>query len=101
MPSNYGEYSKPTVSGAGCSYSTLHGYNQNYFGRGGGAVGAPVASQTRSLQNVIVPSYGGVGYNTLTYNQKNPSCAGYHSQKHAYPSYPNSCGQFSSGQCGL
>ena len=102
MPSsNYGEYTKPSVSGPGCSYATLHSYNQNYFGRGGGAVGPASISQTRSLETVVVPSYGGIGYNTLSYTQRNPSCSGYHKTRNAYPSYPNACGQFTSQQCGL
>jgi len=91
-----GEYTNPTVGSGGCSYATLNNYNQNYFGRGG--VGAPVLSQTRSNEIVVVPSYGGPGYNSLM-NQKQPTCSGYYSVNSAYPNYP-SCGQFSSRMCG-
>lgn len=94
----YGEYNKPTVSGSGCSYATLDNYNQNYFGRG--TVGAPVMSQTRSNEIVVIPSYGGPGYNTLMH-QNRPTCAGYYSINSAYPSYSsNTCGQYSSNLCG-
>jgi hypothetical protein len=92
-----GEYSRPTVTAGGCSYAQLDNYNQNYFGRG--ANGAPVMSQTRSNEIVVVPGYGGLGYNALQ-TQKQPSCSGYYSVNGAYPSYPNACGRFSSNLCG-
>lgn len=97
MPGSSTEYSKPTVSAGGCSYSTLNAYNQNYFGRS--ASGAPVMSQTRSNEVVVVPSFGGPGYN-LGQSMKRPSCSGYHNIKGAYPNYPNACGLFSSNLCG-
>ena len=94
---NYTEYSRPTVGAGGCAYSTLNSYNENYWGRG--LAGAPSVSQTRSNEVVIVPSYGGVGYNTLMRNPV-PSCNGYYNVRSAYPSYSNgSCGQFSSSLC--
>ncbi len=97
MVGQSGEYNKPTVGGSGCSYATLDNYNQNYFGRG--VVGAPVMSQVRSNEVVVVPSYGGPGYRALT-NTSQPTCLGYYSINSAYPSYPNACGQFSSKMCG-
>lgn len=92
-----GEYTKPTVTSGGCSYSTLDNYNQNYFGRG--AVSAPTLSQSRSNQIIVVPSYGGMGYNTLQ-NTRQPTCSGFYKVKNAYPRYPNACGAFSSNLCG-
>lgn len=97
MPGNYGEYSRPTVTSGGCSYSTLSSYNQNYFGRG--KVGAPTLSQTRSQEVVVIPSFGGPGYKALS-NTKVPTCSGYYDIDSAYPSYPNACGKFSSRLCG-
>jgi hypothetical protein len=91
------EYSKPSVTSNGCAYARLDRYNQNYYGRG--ANGAPVASQTRSNEVIVVPGYGGLGYNALQ-TQQQPSCSGYYSINGAYPSYPNTCGQFSSNLCG-
>ena len=98
---NNHEYSGPSVKGSGCSYATLNSYNQNYFGRNGGAVGSAVASQTKSLETVVVPSYGGVGYNSLAYTQQEPQCGGYYNVRNAYPNFANGCGRFSSRQCGL
>ena len=99
MPGQY-EYTRPTVSSNGCAYATLDSYNQNYWGRAG-IVGPPVMSQGQSMETVVIPSYGGIGYNTLAYNQNNLSCSGYYNVKSAYPSYPNACGRFSAQQCGL
>jgi hypothetical protein len=92
------EYSRPTVTSNGCAYTTLDNYNQNYTGRQG--VGAPVMSQTRSNEVLIVPSYGGPGYSVLTNGMRNPSCSGYYNVSNAYPNFPNTCGQFSSRMCG-
>lgn len=95
------EYSKPSVSGSGCNYANLYGYNQNYFGRG--HVTTPQISGSRSSEIVVVPAYGGVGYNALTTNLANgkmPSCNGFYSLKSAYGQYPNACGAFSSRLCG-
>jgi hypothetical protein len=98
MPGIYGEYTRPMVTSGGCAYATLDNYNQNYFGRG--AVGAPTLSQTRSNELVVVPTYGGVGYQTLM-NSKQPSCSGYAPIQQAYPAYAGgACGQFSSSLCG-
>jgi hypothetical protein len=95
MPGNYGEYTNPTVGAGGCSYATLNNYNQNYFGHG--AVGAPVMSQVSSNEVVIVPSFGGPGYNIS--RQRQPTCTGYLNVSGAYPNYPNQCGRFSSSLC--
>jgi len=87
------EYTKPSVSGNGCAYSTLNAYNQNYFGNG-----APVASQLNSNQTFILPSYGAPGYST-DMEAKKPSCSGYFSVRQAYSNYPGSCNAFSSSLC--
>jgi len=97
MPGIYNEYSKPTVSGNGCSYSTLVDYNQNYFGRGG--VGAPTLSQARSNEVMILPSFGGKGYKLGA--SQGTSCSGFQNLKGAYPSYASgNCNAFSSNLCG-
>lgn len=96
MPNHSGEYTKPTVTSGGCAYANLSSYNQNYYGRS--ASGAPVMSQTRSNEVVVVPSFGGVGYNLGP--SKRPSCSGYQTIKGAYPNFPNACGLFSSNLCG-
>lgn len=83
------EYSRPAVGANGCAYARLDNYNQNYFGVNSSA---PALSQVRSNEIVVVPSYGGFGYQTLTLN-RSPSCSGYYNVSNAYPSYPNMCGQ--------
>ena len=93
------EYTKPTVSSNGCSYTTLSKYNQNYYGVGGSASSSMVA-QARSNEVVIVPSYGGVGYGNVPAVQRQPTCNGYFSVNSAYPNYP-ACGGVSSNLCGL
>ena len=100
---NQREYSRPSVSGPGCNYANLQGYNQNYFGRG--RVTIPQISQSRSAQVVVVPSYGGTGYgalnNGLVQGQgRVPNCNGYYGLNNAYPNFPNACGAFSSKLCG-
>jgi len=98
MPgSNQNEYQRSSVTSNGCAYATLNSYNHNYFGRG--RVGAPVLSQISSPEVVVVPAFGGPGYNTLE-QAPVPSCNGYYDIDTAYPSYPNACGQFSSQLCG-
>jgi hypothetical protein len=95
--SNYShEYTKPSVTSNGCSYTTLDSYNQNYFGRG--VVGAPRMSQTRSAEVVILPSYGAIGYNQFSVNM--PSCSGYYDINSAYPANSGACGNFTSNLCG-
>lgn len=96
---SYNEFSKPSVGSNGCAYATLNSYNHNYFGRGiATANAAPRASQARSNEVVVIPSYGGPGYQQ--FSQKNPSCSGYNDLDQAYPNYPSSCGLFSSSLCG-
>ena len=97
MPYNH-EYSRPSVTSGGCSYATLEAYNQNYFGRG--RVGAPMSAQTRSSEIVVVPSFGGIGYQNLTNGNAAPSCNGYFDIRSAYPNFPNTCGKFTSNLCG-
>jgi len=89
--SHNGEYTRPSVTSSGCAYATLDNYNQNYYALGG--QGAPVPAQAMSNQIIVVPSYGGPGYN-LT-QQRVPSCSGYSSIQSAYGS-SNQCGVFAS-----
>jgi hypothetical protein len=98
MPgSNFHEYSKPTVASNGCNYANLADYNQNYFGRGG--VGAPQLSAARSNQVVVLPSFGGKGYQLG--QSQGQSCTGFMNLKGAYPNASNgACGAFTSNLCG-
>ena len=71
-------------------YATLAGY----VSRGGPySAGAPVPSQTAVQSVVVVPGWGGQGYNilqhSLPYNQL--SSSGYFSINNAYPSMGNNC----------
>ena len=98
---NNHEYTGPSVKGPGCNYASLYSYNQNYFGRG--RVTIPQAASNRSSEVVVVPSYGGVGYNSLNTNignQKVPSCNGFYNLTSAYPNFPSACNAFSSRLCG-
>ena len=98
---NHQEYTGPSVKSNGCNYASLYSYNQNYFGRG--RVTVPQAAGSRSAEIVVVPSYGGMGYNSLNTNignQKIPSCSGFNNLTTAYPSFPSGCGAFSSRLCG-
>jgi hypothetical protein len=60
---------------------------------------APVFSQTRSNEVVVVPGFGAASYNVLNQGAA-PSCSGYFGLNNAYPQYPNACGAFSSNLCG-
>jgi hypothetical protein len=86
MSRNTTEYAKATVGSSGCSYSTLQNYNQN-FSLSTMNSGAPVVSGTRSNEVVIVPSYGGTGYSSLTATNGSgqPSCTGHPLARYAYP----------------
>lgn len=79
------EYSKPSVSGSGCTYSRLQNYNQNYATTQ--TAGAPVVASVRSNEIVIIPSYGGIGYSSLNASESSsgPSCTGYSRARDAYP----------------
>ncbi len=89
------EYSRPTVAGPSCNYATLQNYNQNVFGLG--RVITPQLAASRAME-VVLPSYGGVGYNALTLDRA-PSCNGYYNLSNSYPNYPNACGKFNSSLC--
>lgn len=112
------EYSQSTSSGRACSYNTLGSfYGQNptralalgsqatysnsmYAGsntvnvqRLGNLTQAPVPSQALSA-NVIVPAFGGIGYNSP--RMSTPSCTGYYTITTGYPNFPDTCGAFTS-----
>lgn len=71
-------------------YATLGGYSNK---PGQYVAGAPVPSQTAVQSVVIVPAFGGSGYqilqHNLPYNQL--SSSGYFNINNAYPSFGNSC----------
>lgn len=107
MPGIYNEYSRPSVTASSCAYAQLDNYSQNYQARG--LVGAPVQASSRSNQIVVVPSYGGVGYDNAGYGlgystlsgPRRSSCSGYQSMVNAYPSFTNNaCGRYYSSLCG-
>lgn len=71
-------------------YATLAGY----VNRGGPySAGAPVPSQSAVQSVVIVPGWGGAGFNILQHNlpYNQLSSSGYFSINNAYPSYGNNC----------
>jgi hypothetical protein len=82
---SFREYSRPSVSGSGCTYSSLQNYNQNYASTQ--TPGAPVVASARSNEIVIIPSYGGIGYSSLNASAdgSTPSCTGYSRARNAYP----------------
>jgi hypothetical protein len=90
------EFHGSAVGAEGCAYARLGAYNNNYFGRS--VIGAPVISQTRSNEIIVVPSFGGPGYNNLVAS-KNPNCSGYSKLKNAYP-ISGGCGVYTSRMCG-
>ena len=92
------EYASASAGGLPCNYSTMAGYTHQ--ASSAPFVGAPRASSARSNQIVIVPSYGGPGYNTLSQPAASNCCGGYYPVSSAYPNYPNACGHFTSNLCG-
>jgi len=81
-------------------YATLSGYNS---GPSQFAAGPPVPSQNAVQATVIVPGYGGVGYNvlqnSLSFNQL--SSSGYFNVTNAYPSYGNNCQAYTTALAGV
>lgn len=71
-------------------YATLAGYSSR---PGAYTAGAPVPSQTAVQSVVIVPSYGGSGYNILQHSLpfSQLTSSGYFNINNAYPSTGNSC----------
>jgi len=78
------------IIGCSADYSTLNGYNSTSASF---VAGPPVPSQTAVQPVVIVPTYGGVGYNVLQNNLPvvQLTSSGYFSIQNAYPSYGNNC----------
>jgi len=97
MPGLNREYTRPTVSSSSKGYATLNSYSQNYYGPNG--LAAPKPSRLQSQQVVIVPAFGGIGYQDVAKQQKSSS-TGYYNIHSAYATFPNACGQFSSQLCG-
>lgn len=91
------EYSRPSVGASACGYMTLHGYNNDYFGASAAGM-PPRVSGLRSNQTIVVPSYGGIGYNK--FNQSRPTCSGYYNMSNAYPAFTNACWNYTSNLCG-
>ena len=91
----YREYERPSVTSGGCSYATLAGYNQGYYGK---SILAPVPSTTQGM--TVIPEFGGRGYATLMHGAQQPSCSGYFGIYNAYPNFPNNCTKFTSRLCG-
>ncbi len=87
---NTGTYYLDDGSSYSGDYATLSGYNRHPSAF---VAGPPVPSQTAVQSVVIVPTYGGSGYNTLQ-NNLSPSqltSCGYFNVNNAYPSYGNNC----------
>lgn len=83
------ENDKPlTAPNAPNDYSTLGHYYQ-----GEGQIRPPLPSQTNVQKVIVVPAFGGTGYNVLQNNlpisEFNDS--GYYTLRTAYPSFPSNC----------
>ena len=99
--SNSSEYTRSSTNTV-AGYSTLG----NYYKRMKGTVmAAPVPAST-----VVIPSFGGNGYNVLQHGMCNDSCGdGYFTLCNAYPNSgcskkggaccPGNCGTFTSAGC--
>lgn len=74
------EYSGLNPNGTCGSYPTLANYNSGYNGYGGGMAPVPTTTQVANA-NIIVPNYGGIGYNALT---RGSGCGGYLNRTQAY-----------------
>jgi len=99
---NYGTYQNSDVcteSSCNGDYATLSGYNST---PGAFVAGPPVPSQSIIPATIIVPSYGGAGYNVLqnglSFNQMNTS--GYFNVTNAYPAYGNNCQAYTTALSG-
>lgn len=85
------EYSNST-GGAGCAYANLGAYSGSY------SMGIPAQGVVRQNMAYVVPSYGTMGYDTLT--SKDPSCSGYPNIMSAYGSDAGSCNtQYTLSKC--
>lgn len=83
------EYSGLNPNGSACSYVTLGSYNT---GMPFGAMAPIPASQVLANTKIIIPSYGGMGYQSLTHGSTS-SCGPYFNRTDAYP------GMDAKGQC--
>ena len=73
------------------NYATLGYYNSN-------SSVAPIAAPR--VSTVVVPAYGGVGYDSLTHGvQQQGGCDNYFSIGNAYPGYPGGCNKFTTRLC--
>ena len=77
--------SNVSVNGPSCSYASLGGYN----GTKKGGVGHPQVAPTTVVGTYIVPDYGAIGYNALTFG--GPTCAGYPDITTAYGKGASNC----------
>jgi hypothetical protein len=81
------EFSGLIPNGSCGSYTSLANYNQAYSvgANGLSALGVPaLASQTLANNNIILPAYGSMGYNSLTHGGQS-SCGTYFNRTSAYP----------------
>ena len=89
-------YEQQKRSGA-WAYTTLSEYNQGYYGKGNIA---PVPVDSPSVSTIVVPSWGGPGYDTLFHCSGSDDAGnGYYSLNNAYPSFPDNCGRFTNRLC--
>ena len=97
--STYSQEDLCAQSSCNAEYSTLSGYNNRPSGF---VSGPPVPSTTNAQGVVIVPSYGGVGYDylqhQLPFNQL--SSSGYFTVNNAYVSSGNNCMAYTSALAG-
>ena len=77
-----GDYVNLAAGGSSCAYAPLGNYNGEY------SMGVP-AQGSVSSGSYIVPSWGAIGYDSLTSTV--PSCSGYYNITNAYGADAGSC----------
>ena len=85
-----------TVHGASCSYANLSTYNSS----SDGTLSSPAFRASANRDSYVIPQYGAVGYNTLTHENSDPSCAGYFNIQSAYGANADDCNtQYGNTDC--
>lgn len=87
------EYNGGTRNYPSCAYNSLSNYNTGMSG-----ISPPTPAGVPSMNVQVVPTYGGMSYDTLT-GGKNPSCQGHFTITNAYPRYPG-CTKYTTRLCG-
>lgn len=73
------------ISSGSCNYKNLGNYSES------SSTMPALASTTSQDKKFVIPSYGGVGYDTLNHGKNVPSCSGYFNIQSAYGSGVGNC----------